>query len=363
MLHKELKLFVIEINGWEDVPGLQELCAELESEGIECIECINRTGLSACANACRGEEKAHHQRKSIVPEIPWVRLSGQSEAVLILTDRQESVDRARALGIACVGFEEPEEKVKSGPKKHLTGVEQESVDRARTLGTACVGFEEREKKEKPGIKKHLSGVDMVVQGLEETGAEFYRLLWQRHHGIPWMITQTERLIIRESVPEDFDALYGFEREPGVLDYMPAPGEDPEQERQSFEAYIREVYPFYSYGLWTVLLRENGQIIGRVGLENGNFQGKPVVEIGYLIGQAFQGKGYGLEAVKAATAYGIEAVGAEALYAFIDERNERSLRLIQKAGYQKLGSDREGIYIYQYRRLPGAEGLNPCRACT
>lgn len=310
MFRKELKVFVVEINGWEAVPGLPELCAELESVGIACIV-SNQQPVSI--NADMERENLYSQRRSIVPMIPWLQLSEQPEAALILTDRQESVDQAVSLGIACVGFEGPE------------------------------------KEKRAGSVRHLSGVDMVVQGLEETGAEFYRLLWQRHHGIPWVIAQTERLIIRESVPEDFGALYGFEMEPGALDYIPAPEGDPEQERQSFEAYIREVYPFYSYGLWTVILRENGQIIGRVGLENGTCQGKPVVEIGYLIGQEFQGKGYGLEAVKAATAYGVEAVGAEALYAFIDERNEKSLRLIQKAGYRRLESDGQGICVYQHRR--------------
>ncbi len=310
MFRKELKEFVIEINGWEKVSGLPTLCVELESEGIESIICNQPP---ACINADREGEKRYVQWKGIAPMIPWTRLSEQPETALILTDRQESVDQAVSLGIACVGFEGPEEE-----------------------------------EARPVSVRYLSGVDMVVQGLEETGAEFYRLVWQRHHGIPWTIAQTERLVIRESVPEDFDALHGFEREPGALDYMPAPEGDPEQERQSFEAYIREVYPFYSYGLWTVILRENGRIIGRVGLENGTWQGKPVVAVGYLIGQAFQGKGYGLEAVKAVTAYGLEAVGAEALYAFIDERNEKSVRLIQKAGYRKCGSNDKGICTYKYR---------------
>lgn len=216
---------------------------------------------------------------------------------------------------------------------------QETADWAAGQGIACVGYEP------PGTGLTLSHVDMVIQGFEELNAEFFRLVYRRHHGLPWTIAETERLIIRESVPEDFDALYALYQEPGMTDYMPGMERGYEEERGLFEAYIRRMYPFFSYGLWTVVEKAGGKVIGRAGLENGTYRNEPVLELGYMIGGAYRHHGYGLEAVTAAADYAAAAVGAEKVYAFIHRQNLASRRLIQRAGFREAEKEREEICVY------------------
>lgn len=210
---------------------------------------------------------------------------------------------------------------------------QKTADRAAERNIACAGYEPLEK----GIT--LSRVDIVIQGFEELDAEFFKLIYRRHHGLPWMIGETDRLLIRESIPEDFDALYEIYQEPGMTDYMPGMTGEKEAERELFLSYIRRMYPFFSYGLWTVLEKRSGRIVGRAGLENGRYREKPVLEIGYMISRAYRKRGYGLEAVRKVLDYGFSCVGAEEIYAFICEENQASLNLAQKAGMRRTESDR------------------------
>ena len=43
----------------------------------------------------------------------------------------------------------------------------------------------------------FAGVQMVIEGFEEVDFEFLRRIYERWHGIPWVIAQTERCLIRE----------------------------------------------------------------------------------------------------------------------------------------------------------------------
>lgn len=273
---------------------LERLLEELRTEGIEVCQLsgtqLEEQGRTSVPGGSRPAEN-------------WSKLSGNGEEALILTDSQVTADRAAAQGIACVGYEPP------------------------------------------GAEMTLLHVDMVIQGFEELNTEFFRLVYRRHHGLPWTIAETERLWIRESIPEDFDILYAIYQEPGMTEYMPGMEGEKEEERELFTAYIRKMYPFFSYGLWTVIEKAGGKIIGRAGLENGTYRGKPVLELGYMIAGAYQKQGYGLEAVKAVADYACSAIGADNLYAFIHRKNIASRSLIQKAGFQEVEAERKEILVF------------------
>ena len=96
-----------------------------------------------------------------------------------------------------------------------------------------------------------------------------------------------------------------------------------------------MYRFYNYGIWTVLERKSGAIIGRVGIENGEYQGESVLELGYLIGERWRRQGFAREAVSMAERFAAEVLQADSLYAFIHPQNKPSLAFIKAIGYEKL----------------------------
>ena len=210
---------------------------------------------------------------------------------------------------------------------------------AKQQDIACIAYEP------PGSAISIYGADMVVQDLADLDCTFLGLIYRRHHGLPWTIAETERLILRESKPEDFEILYEIYQEAGMADYMEGMEGEKEAERQMFYSYICHMYPFYNYGLWSIVEKASGRVIGRAGLENGMYRGQPVIELGYMIGSGFQNKGYGLEAAQAVVSYGFEAVGAKQIYSFINDKNHRSLQLIVKAGFRERPGDKPGIRAF------------------
>ena len=75
------------------------------------------------------------------------------------------------------------------------------------------------------------------------------------------VIETGRLIIREFVPEDLEALYRIYESADTRFLQPL-SEDREEELEKLKSYIQYVYGFYGFGLWAVCLKETGALIGR-----------------------------------------------------------------------------------------------------
>ena len=96
-----------------------------------------------------------------------------------------------------------------------------------------------------------------------------------------------------------------------------------------QEYIRQVYGFYGYGMWTVQLR-SGEVIGRAGLSVR--EGYELPELGFVIGRDYQGQGYAEEACRAVLAYGRKELSFEHVQALVEEENLPSRNLLAKLGF-------------------------------
>lgn len=162
-------------------------------------------------------------------------------------------------------------------------------------------------------------------------------VYRRFHGLPWDITETQRLKIREITVEDVPRLYELYRDERITRYMEPLFSEPEKELEYTKAYIEKVYPFYGYGMWVIVLKESGEVIGRVGFEyKEGFEG---LELGFMLGAAYQHRGYAYEACKAVLRYGMEALGEHCFCAFVNENNTASIRLCERLGFLKAGNVR------------------------
>ena len=174
----------------------------------------------------------------------------------------------------------------------------EGASYAKERNLACLGLE------RPKTGVHFFGVDMATEDLSGVEGSFLQLVWKRHWNLPWEIAQTPRLVLRESVLEDLEAFYRIYEDEEITVYIPGMPVDKEQGKEELEAYISQIYPLFGYGLWTVIEKETGQVIGRAGLEHtrdSDGEGA-MLELGYVIGKPWQGKGYGTEAAMSCAAY-------------------------------------------------------------
>lgn len=191
------------------------------------------------------------------------------------------------------------------------------------------------------------GVDMVVcenDQAEHVGAwrqdeEFLLNIWKRHYGVPWVIAQTGRLLIRESVMEDLPwLLAAYEEERANPDVRSFSGQ-PEEE---LRAYIQKGYPFFGYGLWSVVERSSGSVIGRAGVEEkelpahgksaGAEDAQAVLELSYLIQKSCRRRGYAKEAAEAILAYVRRELAVREVYLRTSRENTASRRLAERLGF-------------------------------
>jgi len=180
---------------------------------------------------------------------------------------------------------------------------QESVKYAQKEDIAYVSY------------KYASfGAQCEIEGFDEVDADFIIKMYQRKHGKPWVITRTERLIIREFTTEDDYEI--FPEMAGVPDYT--------------EQYIKNIYGFFGYGIWAVVKKDSSEVIGRAGLMNS--ERTDGIELGYEIAYEYRNRGYATEACRSIMTVARDYYGIEKLYAFTAKDNKASLRVLDKLGF-------------------------------
>ena len=95
-----------------------------------------------------------------------------------------------------------------------------------------------------------------------------------------MILETKRLLLREMIPDDFQALLRVLGDPETMWHYPYTF-DGQHVRDWIERNMNR-YRKDGFGLWAVCLKDNGEMIGDCGLTLQNINGEILPEIGYHI---------------------------------------------------------------------------------
>ncbi len=105
-------------------------------------------------------------------------------------------------------------------------------------------------------------------------------------------------------------------------------------REEVAAWIeraRRSYADHGFGLWGMVLREEGALVGDCGLTLQHVDGEDLVEVGYHVTRARQRAGLATEAAAACRDHAFGVLGAERLIALIRPENAPSRRVAEKIG--------------------------------
>lgn len=164
----------------------------------------------------------------------------------------------------------------------------------------------------------------------ELDPEFEKRDIIRKAGLPVEIARTGHLLIRETVDTDIPELYRIGTDAAVAKYITPMQPTLEEEMAYTKAYVRHMYAFYDFGLWTVLEKDDfGQerVIGRAGLfPSERLDGQ--IEMGYMIAPECQRKGYGKEAAEEVLRYAFEVLDLEEVHLFVAEENKASVKVAE-----------------------------------
>lgn len=160
--------------------------------------------------------------------------------------------------------------------------------------------------------------------------------------------ETSRCIVRESVLEDLEKFYDIYNSEG-MEYI-EPLTYHETEKEKLQSYIESRYPFYEYGMWTVLDKESGEVIGRAGIEERVVDGEEKTELGYMLHYLYRRNGIGTEICQAILDYAKTTLYMEEIHAFTHPENITSQKLLIKLGFQYCGEVMyQGDDVKHYRK--------------
>lgn len=209
---------------------------------------------------------------------------------------------------------------------------EDTVLKARSWNAAVLGYEPSAAgRERPSLIHTC--LDYLVEGFEEVDFDFLMRIYKRYHNLPWTVIETKRCCLREITMEDLDALYELYRPEPITRYMDGLNEEREKEEAYIKAYIHHMYRYWGYGLWVVIEKSTGKLIGRAGLSHLEVEDGTELELGYAIAIDYQGQGYATEVCRSILSYAKEALGAHKIYCLIHRDNRPSIRLAGKLGFQ------------------------------
>ena len=130
-----------------------------------------------------------------------------------------------------------------------------------------------------------------------------------------IITETERLIIREMVQPDLGALCKILCDEEVMRVAYESAFSVEEAQNWMNRHFKR-YEEYGFGLWAVVLKETNEMIGQCGLTMQSWRERELLEIGYLFQKEYWHKGYATEATIACKEYAFSVLNVSSVYSII-----------------------------------------------
>lgn len=151
--------------------------------------------------------------------------------------------------------------------------------------------------------------------------------WWGEPGSPGSLPlETERLTIRPFAPEDAPEIHAVYSDPNLLHRVPGrPSKTIEDTYRTLGSIVRYQRK-HGFGLWAVVEKESGRIVGDCGLFPIEGHG-PEVEITYRLGRPWWCKGYPKEAVAEVLRFGLEELNLERIVSVLDPDDPASVRMI------------------------------------
>jgi RimJ/RimL family protein N-acetyltransferase len=142
------------------------------------------------------------------------------------------------------------------------------------------------------------------------------------------ILETERLYLRQWVPEDWKRFKPLATDPRVLKYIGTAEPWPDERIRQFVRRGIEAAHTRGWLLWPVIHREDGVLIGFCGF---GAAFPPDVEIGWRLLPAYWDRGLATEAATAVLRYGFGRFGFDRVISVAQPANRASIRVMEKLG--------------------------------
>ena len=141
--------------------------------------------------------------------------------------------------------------------------------------------------------------------------------------------ETERLLLRPFRESDAEAFFECCQNPNIGNNA---GWKPHRSLEESQEILRSVF-ISQPGIWAIILKEDGRLIGSVGIIPDPKRENPQARmLGYWLDESHWGKGYMTEAVQSVLDYGFNTLQLNLITANCYPHNERSQKVLKRHGF-------------------------------
>ena len=158
-----------------------------------------------------------------------------------------------------------------------------------------------------------------------------------------MRVETERLILREFVAADWEAVLAYQSDPRYLRYYAWESRTPDEVKAFVGMFLghQAAEPRTKFQL-AIETKAEGRLIGNCGVRLAGV-GSRVADMGYELDPREWGRGYATEAARAMRDFGFATLGVHRIWATCVPENTGSARVLEKLGMRLEGRLREQEY--------------------
>jgi RimJ/RimL family protein N-acetyltransferase len=160
------------------------------------------------------------------------------------------------------------------------------------------------------------------------------------------VIATERLVLRELVPED---------EPFVASMTESVPDAAKWLERCFSRYRRD-----GFGFWLALERESGSPVGQIGLLAQEIEGRREVEVSYHLHADYRRLGYAVEGARAVLAWAFER-GHASVFALIRDDNAPSQAVARRLAMTPGVAVAHASLPHRLWRIDASGGARPAAA--
>jgi len=144
-----------------------------------------------------------------------------------------------------------------------------------------------------------------------------------------VVLETERLFLRHLTTDDVDAIFAVIGDPETMKFYSQTFTRDDAVR--WVARSQERYCSDGYGLFAVVLKSSGEVIGDCGLVRQDIEGESMLEVGYHVRRDHWGHGYATEAARACLNYAFRNLAADKVVSLILPENLPSRGVAERNG--------------------------------
>lgn len=146
--------------------------------------------------------------------------------------------------------------------------------------------------------------------------------------------ETDRLVLRMFRESDTDAYADMVGDPDVMRFLGGGKPVSREEAWRNMALILGHWHLRGFGMWAVVEKASGEMVGRVGCWQP--EGWPGLEVGWTLRRRFWGRGYATEAARASVAYAFDELDQARVISLIAPENVNSIRVAERLGEKPVG---------------------------